>query len=109
VGLRRGEADEFVVDEDGRDHRDVVEVRAAVVVVQQDDVARREVVGPELLEDVGDAELQRAEEAGNAVGLREDVGVRVGDPAGVVERLVDDAGLGGATEVEEHLLGGGAL
>ncbi len=105
VTLGRGEPDQFgATGEDRPDQRHVGQVRSAagVRVVRDDHVA-----GPQVLA-AGDGLLdrvaERAEEAGDAVALGDQLAVGVGDADPEVEDLVDDRALRRALQRDEHLV-----
>ena len=92
--------------EERLDHLDVHQMRAAAVrVVDEEDVARRDVA--RALDDRARGELHDAHEDGQPqLALGDDVaGVAVVDAVGTVEALGDDRREGGALEGEIHLAG----
>ena len=106
VRLVRREGDELAVEEDRHDQRDVGEVRAAAAVriVRHDDVALFEPARPEFRDRRLHGESHRPQEAADAVALRHQLPVLVGQPAAVVEHLVDDRTLARPLQGNEHLV-----
>ena len=86
IGSRRwrargGEADQFVVVEDGRDDGHVIEVRAGQVgIVDSVDVTGADARRAKVVADDADGLVQRAEEDGQARRLAEQLGALVEQP-----------------------------
>src|SRR5215217_6987771 len=104
----RRETDELIVVEDWGEDRRVVEVRPLHVgVVHVEDVAGLEDLASELLDGELHADLEVAEEDGEAGGLAENFTVLVQKRHRAVLPLVDDRGVGRADHGGVHVLGAG--
>ena len=100
--------DDAVVDEDGRDHVDIGQVRAAAVVriVGDEHVARRDVFQGKARANLVDRADHRAEVDRHALRERDDLPGRIEDRRGAVRALLDVGRKRGAHERRAHLLCG---
>ena len=102
------ECDHAPADDDGLDEADVARVRAALVRdVRREHVALAHAREAVLAQDALHLRPERAREEREAVGLRDDLRIGVGDAAGEVEHLVDDRAHARAGEHHTHLVGRG--
>ena len=108
VGLTGGPGDKFILEEDGLEHAQVVDLVAAEVNV----VVKNHVSGPDIVLEIFDARLERwlegePQESG-VFGLLEHVAVGPVNPGGEVPALGKNGRSGGVEQGERHLLGDGA-
>ena len=107
VGARRGEEEQAAVVEDRHHHRDVGQVRAAIIgVVEGVDVALAHLLAAQL-QDGAHRFAHRAQMDGHVRGVGDQVAVGIEDGAGEVEPLLDVDRVGGVLERDAHLLGDG--
>ncbi len=107
--LFTAKATKLILEENGRDQGHVGQMiaAAAIGIVVHEDIARDDSVGREFLQNGFDGKGQRAQKAGHAVGLGDDVAGVIGDGTGVVQHLVDDGALAAAAQGDKTLLSRG--
>src|SRR5258707_13317322 len=104
MAFRGRERDQFGAREDRADQRDVGKGRSAagVRVVGNDHITGLEVLAA--CDGFLDRVAERAEEAGDAVALGDELAFGVGNTDREVEDLVDDRALRGALQRDEHFV-----
>ena len=104
--LVRRKGDQFIVVEDRHDQPNVREVRPSPIVwiVQNQNISRSQFAGiPKLPNDLFDHEGQNADKACRAVSLRQEIPLRIGKSARVIEHLIDDRAHRCPRKGDEHL------
>ena len=101
-----GVSDDLCAGEDRPDDREIASVRAAFErVIGQEGIARRH-IRPEALDDKVNLTREGAGKNRNAIGLRDEIALRIADATGKIEDFVDDRTHRGARQHDRHFARG---